>query len=237
MTTQELRQLTRSSTRLHAPRPTAPAAILVARQLRHRGAPRQSSQSSQARQPLQIALRAGDAIAIFVGFAVPLLIVASYGPQSPRQAIVEAAVLVAVGLWSMRLHGLWTAQVITVRSIEMSRLFRAVVTLSAIALVIDRKASTNLRVHQPRLRRKCCPGRAGVVALRPSRLPQRRAAARSLHDASGGRRHGPSRQRPQPTLPRPPGARYAGDDGDRRATRSGGLRDGSTLEGDLRPGQ
>ncbi len=88
----------------------------------------------------------GDAIAIFVGFAVPLLIVAAYGPQGPRQAIVEAAVLVAVGLWSMRLYGLWSAQVITVRSIEMSRLFRAVLTLSAITLVIDRKAPTNLRV-------------------------------------------------------------------------------------------
>ncbi len=46
----------------------------------------------------------------------------------------------------MRLHGLWTAQVITVRSIEISRLFRAVATLSAITLVIDRKAPTNLRV-------------------------------------------------------------------------------------------
>ena len=194
MTTQGPRPLTRSSTRLSMPGPTAPAKFRGAAIGSRRRSQGQSRQTSQARQPLQVALRAGDAIAIFVGFAVPLLIVASYGPQSPRQAIVEAAVLVAVGLWSMRLHGLWTAQVITVRSIEMSRLFRAVVTLSAIALVIDRKAPTNLRVHQPRLRRQCCPGRAGVVALRASRLPQRRAAARSLHDASGGRRHGPSRQ-------------------------------------------
>jgi exopolysaccharide biosynthesis polyprenyl glycosylphosphotransferase len=91
-------------------------------------------------------LRVGDAIAIFVGFAVPLLIVAANGPQNPRQAIIEASVLVAVGLWSMRLHGLWSAQVITVRSIELSRLFRAVVTLSALSLVIDRKAPTDLRV-------------------------------------------------------------------------------------------
>ncbi len=92
-----------------------------------------------------MALRTGDAIAVFVGFAVPLLIVAAHGPQGPRQAIVEAAVLVAVGLWSMRLYGLWSAQVTTVRSIEMSRLFRAVVTLSAVTLVVDRKASTDLR--------------------------------------------------------------------------------------------
>ena len=108
--------------------------------------PPNSSRSSQPRQPLRIARRAGDAIAIFVGFVVPLLIVASYGPQSARQAILEAAVLVAVGLWSMRLHGLWSAEIITVRSIELSRLFRAVVTLSALSLVIDRKVPTNLRV-------------------------------------------------------------------------------------------
>jgi exopolysaccharide biosynthesis polyprenyl glycosylphosphotransferase len=145
MTTQGLRPLTRASTRLSTPGPTAPAKFRGAAIGTRRGSQRQSRQTSQARQPLQVALRAGDAIAIFIGFAVPLLIVASYGPQGPRQAIVEAAVLVAVGLWSMRLHGLWSAQVITVRSIEMSRLFRAVVTLSAIALLIDRKAPTDLR--------------------------------------------------------------------------------------------
>ena len=210
---------------------------VLSRRRIHRRGDKPLPSTSQARQPLQDLLRAGDAIAIFVGFAVPLLIVASYGPQSPRQAIVEAAVLVAVGLWSMRLQGLWSAQVITVRSIEMSRLFRAVVTLSAITSGDRSQGADQSPVHQPRLRWKCCTRGPGLVALRPSRLSQRRAAARSIHDASGGRRHGPTRQRPQPTVPRPPRAGNAGDDGDRRATRSGGLRDGSALEGDLRPGQ
>jgi exopolysaccharide biosynthesis polyprenyl glycosylphosphotransferase len=145
MTTQGLRPLTRASTTHSTRGRTAPATFSAADIGIARGSQRQSRRTSQARQPLQVALRAGDAIAIFLGFAVPLLIVASFGPQNSRQAIVEAGVLVAVGMWSMRVHGLWTAQVTTVRSIEISRLFRAVVTLAAIALLIDRKLPTNLR--------------------------------------------------------------------------------------------
>src|SRR5688500_7319164 len=105
MTTQGQRPLTRSATRLSIPGPTLPAKSCGAAICCRRRTQGQSRQTSQARQPLQVALRSGDAIAIFVGFAVPLLIVASYGPRSPSQGIVEAAVLVAVGLWSMRLHG------------------------------------------------------------------------------------------------------------------------------------
>jgi exopolysaccharide biosynthesis polyprenyl glycosylphosphotransferase len=91
-------------------------------------------------------LPVGDAIALFVGFAVPLLLVAELGPATPVAAIVEAAVLVAAGLWSMRFNGLWTIQVMSVRSIEISKLFRALVMLSVLALVLERKAETNLRV-------------------------------------------------------------------------------------------
>ena len=46
----------------------------------------------------------------------------------------------------MRFHGLWTIQVMSVRSIEISRIVRALVTLSALALVLERKAPTDLRV-------------------------------------------------------------------------------------------
>ena len=62
--------------------------------------------------------------------------------------------LTAVGLWSMRFHGLWTAQVMSVRSIEVSRIFRAIVTVSALALVLDRKSSTIDSRRQSRRRRR-----------------------------------------------------------------------------------
>jgi exopolysaccharide biosynthesis polyprenyl glycosylphosphotransferase len=91
-------------------------------------------------------LRIGDAIALFIGFAVPLLLVAERGPASPQTAIFDAAVLVAFGLWAARFHGLWSPQVIAVRSIELSRIFRVLVTVGALALVFDRQVWTNLRV-------------------------------------------------------------------------------------------
>jgi exopolysaccharide biosynthesis polyprenyl glycosylphosphotransferase len=91
-------------------------------------------------------LHIGDGIALFIGFAVPLLLVAEKGPPSAVAAMAEAAAVVAVGLWSMRFHGLWTTPVMSVRSIEISRIVRALVTLSALALVLERKAPTNLRV-------------------------------------------------------------------------------------------
>ncbi len=101
---------------------------------------------SESWRRLQSVLHIGDAIALFIGFAVPLLLIAEHGPQSPARAMIEASVLVAVGLWSMRFHGLWTVQVMSVRSIEISRIVRALVTLSALALVLERKAPTDLRV-------------------------------------------------------------------------------------------
>jgi exopolysaccharide biosynthesis polyprenyl glycosylphosphotransferase len=85
-------------------------------------------------------------VAIFVGFAVPLLIVATHGPRDALTALFEAAVITAVGLWSMRIQGLWSVQVLSVRAIEVSRIFRALVTLSALVLVLERKSPTNLRV-------------------------------------------------------------------------------------------
>ncbi len=91
-------------------------------------------------------IRGGDAVAIFIGFAVPLLLIAEQGPRSGSTAVWEASVLTVVGLWATRVHGLWTSQVMAVRSIEVSRIFRAIATVSALALVLDRKSPTNLRV-------------------------------------------------------------------------------------------
>src|SRR5262245_34367698 len=68
---------------------------------------------------LHYVLRIGDGIGIFIGYAVPLLLVASYGPPSPAVAMLEASVLTIVGLWAMRFNGLWSPQVMAVRSTEV----------------------------------------------------------------------------------------------------------------------
>lgn len=109
--------------------------------------PRRSTMSpTENWRKLQRVLRTGDGIAVFIGFAVPLLLIAELGPPSSRVALAEAAILTAVGMWAMQLNGLWSTQVMSVRSIEVSRIFRAIATLSAAALLLDRKSVTNLRV-------------------------------------------------------------------------------------------
>jgi exopolysaccharide biosynthesis polyprenyl glycosylphosphotransferase len=101
--------------------------------------------ASPRSKQLQFVLRVGDGIGIFIGFAVPLLLVASYGPPSPAVAMLEACVLTIVGLWAMRFNGLWSPQVMAVRSTEVSHIFRALATLAALTLVLDRKSATNVR--------------------------------------------------------------------------------------------
>ncbi len=92
------------------------------------------------------ALRIGDAIMMFVGFAVPLLVGALIPPSTWYQALGEAAVVTASGVWAMRMQGLWTSQVMAVRSIELSRIGRALVMVSLLALILDRKSPTGIRV-------------------------------------------------------------------------------------------
>jgi exopolysaccharide biosynthesis polyprenyl glycosylphosphotransferase len=103
-------------------------------------------QASPRSKHLQYVLRVGDGIGIFIGYAVPLLLVASYGPPSPAVALLEASVLTIVGLWALRFNGLWSPQVMAVRSTEVSHIFRALATLAALTLVLDRKSPSNVRV-------------------------------------------------------------------------------------------
>ena len=142
MTTQELRARSRTAATLpHPYGPVRSAPLIQDRRRRHHVAAEPATS-----HPIHDALRIGDAIALFIGFAVPLLLVAERGPSSPETAIFEAAVLVAVGVWATRFHGLWSTQVMAVRSIELSRIFRVLVTIGALALVFDRQVWTNLRV-------------------------------------------------------------------------------------------
>jgi exopolysaccharide biosynthesis polyprenyl glycosylphosphotransferase len=89
----------------------------------------------------------GDAVALFIGFAVPLLVIAEISPTRDHVALIEAAVVTAVGMWSMRLHGLWSPHVTSVRSVEFTRVLRALATLSVACLVLDRKSDTMIRVN------------------------------------------------------------------------------------------
>lgn len=90
----------------------------------------------------------GDALALFLGFALPLLVLAARRPESLLYALACASVITAGGLYSMRFQGLWLERVISVRAIEVSKIARALVMVSVLTLVLDRKSMVDLRVPQ-----------------------------------------------------------------------------------------
>ncbi len=90
-------------------------------------------------------LRVGDAIAVFLGFAVSLLVAVDVKPDGLVKGIGELLLLTLAGVWAMRFQDLWSPRVMTVRALEMSRITRALAVLSVIALVFDRKSSMNIR--------------------------------------------------------------------------------------------
>lgn len=112
---------------------------------RKRGRPTEHGRDPSGSTGLGGALRIGDAAALFVGFAMPLLLIAEIGPRTWYQTIGEGLLVTLIGLWSIRFNGLWTSQVMSVRSIEVSRICRALVILSGVVLVLDRKSSTSIR--------------------------------------------------------------------------------------------
>ena len=91
-------------------------------------------------------LVAGDALALCVGFAFPLLLLANRRPDSLVYGTLCAVTITAAGLWAVRFQDLWLDRVISVRAIEVSRVGRALVMLSVAVLVLDRKSMVELRV-------------------------------------------------------------------------------------------
>ena len=91
-------------------------------------------------------LMTGDGIALFVGFAVPLIVLAERGAGSFGGTLLSVAIVTAVGVWAVRFQDLWLDRVAAVRSIEASKIFRALAIACGIALVLDRKSHVNLRV-------------------------------------------------------------------------------------------
>jgi len=102
-------------------------------------------QRADAARRLRWVLITGDAFAMFIGFAVPLLAFAEVRPESFWYGLACAAVVAAVGVYAMRFQGLWLDRVTSVRAIEVSKIARALVMLGVVVLVLDRKSSVSLR--------------------------------------------------------------------------------------------
>ncbi|CAN5681616.1 sugar transferase [soil metagenome] len=93
------------------------------------------------------ALVIGDALCIFVAFVLPVLMWTAIPSRNWYFAIIELSAMTVLGLWSMRVQGLWTERVTAVRLVEVSKITRALVLASLACLVLDRKATMLIRIH------------------------------------------------------------------------------------------
>jgi exopolysaccharide biosynthesis polyprenyl glycosylphosphotransferase len=93
-------------------------------------------------------LVAGDAIALFSGFGVPVVALAGRQADSFWYGLIAAVVIATIGLWAVHFQGLWLDRVLSVRAIEVSRVGRALVMVAIAALVLDRKSPIELRAHR-----------------------------------------------------------------------------------------
>lgn len=92
------------------------------------------------------ALIIGDALCIFVAFVLPVLAWTDERPRNAFFAVIELSTITALGLWSIRVQRLWTERVSAVRLVEVSKITRALVLLSFACLVLDRRATMEIRI-------------------------------------------------------------------------------------------
>jgi exopolysaccharide biosynthesis polyprenyl glycosylphosphotransferase len=99
------------------------------------------------RNKLKAALVAGDALAIATSYAIVTL-VAGFGHGSQwwkPWAVVSSAV--AIGLFCIRMQGLFLARVSSVRIVELTRITRASTLLALCVIVVDRVARYGYRIR------------------------------------------------------------------------------------------
>jgi exopolysaccharide biosynthesis polyprenyl glycosylphosphotransferase len=110
-------------------------------------APVPSSPPAAEARRLHGVLRAGDGVAIVLGFLAMALTTGYHHLGGDRLAftLVGATVL---GLWAIRFEDLWNERVIAMRTIEISGLSRAAAILGVGMLVIDRLSRTYVHVEQ-----------------------------------------------------------------------------------------
>ena len=98
-------------------------------------------------QRLQWILRVGDAGAIFIGFAV-MVIISGYHKMGLERSAFTLFTATCVGLWAVRFEGLWNERIQAMRTIEISKLTRATAIMTVGMLVVDRLSRAWIRVEQ-----------------------------------------------------------------------------------------
>jgi len=103
--------------------------------------------SRKAAETLNTVLRAGDAAAILLGFLVMTLASGYHRLGADRLGFTLVSATV-IGLWAIRFEDAWNERVITMRTIEISKVSRAVAILGIGMLVLDRLSRAYVHVHQ-----------------------------------------------------------------------------------------
>ena len=88
----------------------------------------------------------GDATFILIGYALPLMLLINVKPRSLAWGALEVTLITLAGVIAVRQEGLWSHRVSAVRMIELSRIPRAFVLTAVIVMVLDRKATMDVRV-------------------------------------------------------------------------------------------
>jgi exopolysaccharide biosynthesis polyprenyl glycosylphosphotransferase len=110
-------------------------------------APVPSSPPGAETRRLDVVLRAGDGVAIVLGFLVMALSTGYHHLGVDRLAFTLVGAT-AIGLWAIRFEDLWNERVTAMRTIEISRLSRAAAILGVGMLVIDRLSRAYVHVEQ-----------------------------------------------------------------------------------------
>ena len=92
-------------------------------------------------------MRAGDAGAIFIGFAA-MVMISGYRHMGLERSAFTLFTATCVGLWAIRFEGLWNERIQAMRMIEISKLTRATAILTVGMLVVDRLSRAWIRVEQ-----------------------------------------------------------------------------------------
>jgi exopolysaccharide biosynthesis polyprenyl glycosylphosphotransferase len=98
-------------------------------------------------ETLSVFLRAGDAAAILLGFLAMTLSSGYHRLGADRLGFTLVAATL-IGLWAIRFQDAWNERVIAMRTIEISKISRAVAILAVGMLVLDRLSKTWVHVEQ-----------------------------------------------------------------------------------------
>jgi exopolysaccharide biosynthesis polyprenyl glycosylphosphotransferase len=110
-------------------------------------APVRSSPGSKSAATFDTVLRAGDAAAILLGFLAMTLASGYHRLGADRLGFTLVSATL-IGLWAIRFEDGWNERVIAMRTIEISKVSRAVAILGIGMLVLDRLSRAYVHVHQ-----------------------------------------------------------------------------------------